>query len=59
MHDFKDDLMLRMCEELIDMSDTCTTGHIYRIVNIFSGYDIDIKIPVEEEVKSCIFARNH
>ena len=57
MHDFKDDLMLRMCEELIDMSDTCTTGHIYRIVNIFSGYDIDIKIPVEEEVKSCIFAR--
>jgi len=57
MHEYKDELLLRMCEELVDMSDTCTTGHIYRIVNIFSGYDVEIKIPIEEEVKSCIFAR--
>ena len=57
MHEYKEELLLRMCEELVDMSDTCTTGHIYRIVNIFSGYDVEIKIPIEEEVKSCIFAR--
>ena len=57
MHEFKEELMLRMCEELVDMADTCTTGHIYRIVNIFSGYDIEIRIPIEEEVKSCVFAR--
>ena len=46
-----------MCEELVEMSDTCTTGHIYRLVNIFSGYDVEMKMPVEEEIKSCIFAR--
>jgi hypothetical protein len=46
-----------MCEELVEMSDTCTTGHIYRLVNIFSSYDVEMKMPVEEEIKSCVFAR--
>ena len=53
----KDELMIRLCEELVDMSETCTTGHIYRLVNIFSGYDIEMRMPVEEEVKGCVFAR--
>ena len=55
--DDKHELMKRMCEELADMSHTCTTGHIYRLVNIFSGYDVEMKIPVEEEIKGCVFAR--
>jgi hypothetical protein len=56
-HSQKDELMLRLCQELCDMADTCTTGHIYRLVNVFSGYEVAISIPIEEEVKSCVFAR--
>ncbi len=57
VHPFKDELLKRMCEELSEMSDTCTTGHIYRLVNIFSAYDVEMTMPVEEEIKSCVFAR--
>jgi hypothetical protein len=56
-HSQKDELMLRLCQELCDMADTCTTGHIYRLVNVFSGYEVAMSIPIEEEVKSCVFAR--
>ena len=57
IHEYKDNLIQRMCEELADMADTCTTGHVFRIVNIFSSYDVEMSIPIEEEVKSCVFAR--
>jgi len=56
-HEYKDELMKRLCEELCDMADTCTTGHIGRLVNIFSGYDLSVSIPVEDEIKSCVYAR--
>ena len=56
-HPQKEELMLRLCQELCDMADTCTTGHIYRLVNVFSGYEVAMSIPIEEEVKSCVFAR--
>jgi hypothetical protein len=56
-HEFKDELMERLCQELCDMADTCTTGHIYRLVNIFSGYEVSVTIPVEEEIKGCVYAR--
>ncbi len=56
-HQYKDELMKRLCEELCDMSDTCTTGHIGRLVNIFSGYELTISMPIEEEIKSCVYAR--
>ena len=56
-HPQKEELMLRLCQELCDMADTCTTGHIYRLVNVFSGYEVAMSIPIEEEIKSCVFAR--
>lgn len=56
-HQHKDELMKRLCEELCDMADTCTTGHIGRLVNIFSGYEVTLSMPVEEEIKSCVYAR--
>jgi hypothetical protein len=56
-HPQKEELMLRLCQELCDMADTCTTGHIYRLVNVFSGYEVAMSIPIEEEVKSCVYAR--
>ena len=30
-----------MIEELIDMADTCSSGHISRIINVLSGFDIN------------------
>jgi hypothetical protein len=39
------------------MADTCTTGHIGRLVNIFSGYEVTLSMPIEEEIKSCVYAR--
>jgi len=56
-HPSRDELMLRLCQELCDMADTCTTGHIYRIVNVFSAYEVSLTLPVEEEIKSCVYAR--
>ena len=56
-HSQKEELMLRLCQELCDMADTCTTGHIYRLVNVFSSYEVAMSIPIEEEVKSCVYAR--
>jgi hypothetical protein len=56
-HSSRDELMLRLCQELCDMADTCTTGHIYRLVNVFSAYDLTLTLPVEEEIKSCVYAR--
>jgi hypothetical protein len=56
-HQYKDELMKRLCEELCDMADTCTTGHIGRLVNIFSGYEVTLSMPIEEEIKSCVYAR--
>lgn len=56
-HQYKYELMKRLCEELCDMSDTCTTGHIGRLVNIFSGYELTMSMPIEEEIKSCVYAR--
>jgi hypothetical protein len=56
-HQHKDELMKRLCEELCDMADTCTTGHIGRLVNIFSGYEVTLTMPIEEEIKSCVYAR--
>jgi hypothetical protein len=35
----KDMLLNRLIEELIDMNDTCSTGHVNRLVNVFSGTD--------------------
>jgi len=55
--EYKEELMLRLCQELDDMSDTCTNGHLVRLVNVFSGYDMEMRMPVEEELKSCVFAR--
>ena len=38
-HTYKTMLMDRLVEELIDMADTCSTGHCNRLVNVFSGID--------------------
>lgn len=42
----------RLVEELIDMSDTCSSGHISRLVNVFAGFDFEMRIPWTEQIKS-------
>ncbi len=51
------ELLKRFVEELHEMADTCTTGHLVRLVNIFSGFDGAITIDIEDELKGCIFQR--
>ena len=55
-----DDLELlkqRVIEELIDMADTCASGHAVRLINILSGYDVDIKISWKNQIHANMVAR--
>jgi hypothetical protein len=50
----------RLFEEILESKDTCSTGYLVRLMNIFSGTDIfgeTISISVEDELKSAVFAR--
>ena len=49
-HEHKEELIKRLFEELIDMNGTCSTGHTSRLVNIFSGFELNgeiIKINID------------
>lgn len=41
--DKKNALLERLLEELIDMSETCSSGHIKRLINVMTGFDTDLK----------------
>jgi len=45
-------LMQRTIEELIDMSKTCSSGHVLRIVNIVSGIYFHMKIGFKEQIEA-------
>lgn len=40
-HEHKNELIKRLFEELIDMNGTCSTGHLSRLINIFSGFELN------------------
>lgn len=55
------DLKKRLLEELTEMSDTCSTGHLFRLVNVLSGFEIDgnvfnIDIGYENQIQSNIYS---
>jgi len=52
-------LMERLREELIEMSNTCSTGHLVRLMNVFSGFDENNFISVDPrvELKSVLHKR--
>lgn len=57
-HDYKDELMNRLKEELYDMSGTCSTGFASRLINTLSGYDnFNIKISFKDQIISNFIAR--
>jgi len=53
----RDILEERMIEELSDMSDTCSSGHSSRFVNILSTYDSSLTISWESQIKANIAGR--
>lgn len=50
----KQELSIRLIEELKDMKDLCATGHLSRLLNVIQGFDFDkeykIKIDITDEV---------
>ena len=55
------ELYKRFIQELQDMIDTCSSGHLSRLLNILSGYiedkDYQLKINPIDSLRSSIFAR--
>lgn len=47
----------RIIEELIDMGDTCSSGHSIRFINILSEYDNSFKMEYDEQIFSNMVAR--
>ena len=40
-HEYKESLQKRMMDELIDMANTCASGHVSRLVNCLSTFEIN------------------
>ena len=53
----KVELEKRLIEELVDMSDTCSSGHCARFVNILSTYDVSLRISWEEQIEANVSGR--
>jgi hypothetical protein len=53
----KEGLIQRMIEELIDMGDTCSSGHSGRFINILAGTDVNFSISWEEQILSNMTGR--
>ena len=43
-HEYKETLTQRLLEELIEMSGSCSSGHVSRLINVLSGFEIDGKM---------------
>lgn len=51
--EYESECMKRLEEELVDMSGTCSTGYITRLVNVLSGFsDFSIKISWKDQIIS-------
>jgi hypothetical protein len=55
---YKEELEKRLCEELVEMSETCSTGHLLRLMNVFSGYgSTSLTVDPAVEMRSVINKR--
>jgi hypothetical protein len=53
-----EELVRRLYQELIEMSETCSSGHLLRLMNVFSGFGYNaITVDAEVELKSVINKR--
>lgn len=56
--DFKEELEIRLLEELLDMSGTCSSGYVSRLVNTLSGYgNHSLSISWEDQIKANLAGR--
>lgn len=54
------ELEKRLVDEMFEMHQTCSTGHLSRLINVLSGFYDDIqpiKISYREQLRSNVFAR--
>ena len=56
-HPQKDDLNERLLDELIDMSDKCSTGHLSRLINVLQGFDTNLQVKVKININDEIYAK--
>ena len=57
-HSFMNEMKLRLLEELIDMSGTCSTGFASRLVNVLSGFgDFNLSISWQDQLISNLNGR--
>ncbi len=58
---YKDALIKRLEEEIIESIDTCSTGYITRLLNIIQGFEdseeLRLKIPIEEEIRAIYYSK--
>jgi hypothetical protein len=54
----KDELITRLIQELNEMDDTCSTGHLSRLINVLSGYTNiqTVKISYPTQLRANVFA---
>jgi hypothetical protein len=59
LSEFKDEMIKRLFEELEDMSGTCSSGFLSRLVNVVSGFDenLSIRISWQDQIISNFVAR--
>jgi len=56
----RNELEKRLVDEMYEMYQTCSTGHLSRLINVLSGFYDDIqpvKISYKEQLRSNVFAR--
>lgn len=61
-HEHSELLKVRMIEELVDMADTCSSGHLSRVVNVLCGFEVEgqvfsIEIGWKKQIQSNLIAR--
>ena len=58
-HKQSKELQTRLVQELIDMSNTCTSGHVKRLVNVLVGYTDELEgtITIVDQLEANIKAR--
>lgn len=57
-HDQRDELCIRLLDELCDMAGTCSSGYILRLLNVLSGFDnFQLRISWEEQLIANVIGR--
>lgn len=56
---YKNDLLQRLAEELVDMNGLCSTGHLSRLINVIQGFpdtpeELKIKMNPKDEIYASI-----